>query len=98
MGTKQIAETISAAQTSADYNQLESNRREFLLGLTGAAAAAAFTGQKVIAQAPDHVLNIARVAVPSSLTVVSENKISALNDGFMPKSSFDRSHGLYALL
>lgn len=27
----------------------------------------------------------------------SENKISALNDGFVPENSFDRSHALYAL-
>jgi DUF1680 family protein len=27
----------------------------------------------------------------------SENKISALNDGFLPEDSFDRSHPLYAL-
>ncbi|MGA8727490.1 MAG: beta-L-arabinofuranosidase domain-containing protein [Terracidiphilus sp.] len=58
---------------------------------------AAVTGQKGTAQSNDRVLNIARVAVPSSLTVVSENKISALNDGFVPENSLDRSHGLYAL-
>ena len=28
---------------------------------------------------------------------MSENKISALNDGFVPENSFDRSHGFYAL-
>ena len=85
MGRKQqIVETISAAKSSGDHYQLESNRREFLLGLTGAAAAAAFAGQKGIAQSTDHALNIAQVAVPSSLTIVSENKISAVNDGFMP--------------
>ena len=27
----------------------------------------------------------------------SENKISALNDGFAPENSFDRSHAHYAL-
>ncbi len=57
----------------------------------------AVTGQKATAQSNDRVLNIARVAVPSSMTVMSENKISALNDGFVPENSFDRSHGLYAL-
>ena len=50
-----------------------------------------------MAQDASHTLNIARVAVPSSLTTLSENKISALNDGFMPENSFDRSHALYAL-
>ena len=47
--------------------------------------------------AVESVVNIARVAVPTSLTIASENKISALNDGFAPENSFDRSHGLYAL-
>jgi len=98
MGKKQqIAETILAAKSNVDHYPPEANRREFLLGLTGTAAIAAFNGQSGIAQSQDHVLNIARVAIPSSLTILSENKISALNDGFVPQSSFDRSHGLYAL-
>ena len=98
MGKKhQIAETFSAAESTSKQYRLESNRREFLVGLTGVAAAAAFTGQKGVSQPTDHVLNLARVAVPSSLAVVSESKISAVNDGFIPESSFDRSHGLYAL-
>ena len=78
-------------------NDFESNRREFLAGLTGTAVVAAFSGAKGLAQIQDRSLNIARVAIPSSLTITSENKISAINDGFMPESSFDRSHGLYAL-
>ena len=35
--------------------------------------------------------------IPTSLTTTSENKISALNDGFLPASSRDRSNGIYAL-
>ena len=98
MGKKQqIPETILSVKSDVDYYPPEANRREFLLGLTGTAAIAAFNGQSGIAQSQDHVLNIARVAIPSSLTILSENKISALNDGFVPQSSFDRSHGLYAL-
>src|SRR5215469_9088153 len=42
-------------------------------------------------------INIARVALPSSFAIASENKISALNDGFTPENSFDRSHGFYGL-
>ena len=94
---QRISKTIPAVKSSGNHNQLEPNRREFLAGLTGAAVLAAVTGQKGTAQSNDRVLNIARVAVPSSLTVVSENKISALNDGFVPENSLDRSHGLYAL-
>jgi hypothetical protein len=77
--------------------QLESNRREFLTGLAGAAVVAALNGKKGVAQAPDRAINIARVAVPSSRFIESENKISSLNDGFTPENSFDRSHGVYTL-
>ncbi len=98
MGRKRhIAKTISLASIGQNNTQIEPNRREFLAGLTGAAVVAAVSGQKGMAQPKDRALNIARVAVPSSLTVMSENKISALNDGFVPENSFDRSHGLYAL-
>ncbi len=98
MGRKRkFAKTIPSGKISEKRDQIEPNRREFLAGLTGAAVVAAVTSQKGTAQSPDRILNIARVAIPSSLTVMSENKISALNDGFAPQNSFDRSHGLYAL-
>lgn len=41
-------------------------------------------------------LNLARVALGSSPTANSENKISALNDELQPASSADRSHPLFA--
>jgi hypothetical protein len=50
-----------------------------------------------VAQEPNPALNIARVALPSSFAITSENKISALNDGCTPEDSFDRSHGIYTL-
>ncbi len=77
--------------------QLESSRREFLAGMTGTAVLAAVHGTNAVAQAPERAVNIARVAVPSSVVITSENKISALNDGFAPENSFDRSHGVYAV-
>jgi uncharacterized protein len=79
-------------------NDLESTRREFLAGLAGAAVLAGLSGVKTAAaQTAEGPVNIARVAIPTSFTIASENKISALNDGFVPENSFDRSHGLYAL-
>jgi hypothetical protein len=57
----------------------------------------ALSASRTYAQAPEGPLNIARVAVPTSQTVRSEDKISALNDGFAPTSSFDRTHAHYAL-
>ncbi len=85
------------AQSTRIGLQLESSRREFLAGLTGAAVVTAVTGPKGVAQSPDRAINIARVAVPSSFIVSSENKISSLNDGFTPENSFDRSHGVYGV-
>ena len=77
--------------------RFEPNRREFLAGLTGTGVLTALNGAMAVGQAPQSALNIARVAIPSSFTVTSENKISALNDGFTPSNSLDRSHGVYAL-
>ncbi|HWR14363.1 MAG TPA: beta-L-arabinofuranosidase domain-containing protein [Terriglobales bacterium] len=77
--------------------QFDPNRREFLAGLMGAAVVTAVAGKTAFAQGSAGALNVARVAAPSSMTPRSENKISALNDGFVPESSFDRSHGMYPL-
>jgi len=73
------------------------DRREFLVRLAGTAALmAGLTARESGAQARDEVLNLARVAVPSSSSFASENEISSLNDGFAPEDSSDRSHGVYA--
>jgi hypothetical protein len=50
-----------------------------------------------LAQTPQTALNIARVAIPSSQTMASENPVSALNDGFTPANSYDRAHKLCAI-
>jgi len=73
------------------------NRREFVAGLAGAAIVGMLSGKDVAAQSTAGTANLARVAVPSSITMTSENRITALNDGFVPTNSFDRSHGRYAL-
>jgi DUF1680 family protein len=83
--------------SSSNPTPLEASRREFIAGLTGTGILTALHGARAIAQAPDTVVNVARVATPSSFTFTSENKISALNDGFAPQNSFDRTHGVYAL-
>ena len=85
------------ARSSENAFSLEASRREFLAGLAGAAAVAALSGAKAEGQAADRAVNVARVAIPSSYRIASENKISTLNDGFTPENSFDRSHGVYAL-
>ena len=80
-----------------DKTSLEPSRREFLAGLGGTAVVSALSTGRAFAQAPESAVNVARVAIPTSMTITSENKISALNDGFTPANSLDRSHALYAL-
>jgi uncharacterized protein len=91
------AEARPAAQSTENEVQLEANRRQFLAGLAGTAVLAAVNGTQAVAQPANRALNVARVAIPSSYRIASENKISSLNDGFTPENSFDRSHGVYAL-
>ena len=92
-----IAKPTKADQSAGSASQTDPSRREFIAGLTGTAVLTAVSGTKAIAQTPGSPLNIAKVAVPSSLAVTSWNDISALNDGFTPQNSFDRRHGCYAL-
>ena len=67
------------------------------MGAGGTAVLGVLSGSRAFAQAPQSSLNIARVAVPTSQVMTSENRISSLNDGFTPENSFDRTHALYAL-
>ena len=95
-GKRPGLETVPV-QTLARVPQLEPSRREFLAGLTGAALVSALYPTEGMAREDDQSVNVARVAFPSSLTLASESRISALNNGFTPESSFDRSHGFFAL-
>jgi uncharacterized protein len=99
MNCKQSSDTSKSAalDLGKPAPPLEPSRREFLVGLGGAAVLTALSAPSSYAQAPESPLNIARVAFPISQMVRSEDKISALNDGFIPENSFDRAHALYAL-
>jgi DUF1680 family protein len=97
MKSKEPSVEPSAIGNNANVFQIDPSRREFLTGLTGAAVLTAFNGNRGMAQDSARAVNLARVAVPSSRTILSENKISALNDGAVPADSFDRAHGLYVL-
>ena len=95
-------ETNSASANSAlEPGEIEGraqpNRREFLAAMAGTAILAGAAAKDLVAQTDKNSVNLARVAVPSSFSTTSENKVSALNDGFAPADSFDRSHGVYAL-
>jgi DUF1680 family protein len=92
-----VSESPLGVHTSDAQNPIVPSRREFLAGLAGAAVLTAVHGNSAMAQSGSHVVNLARVAVPSSLNILSENKISSLNDGGIPENSYDRSHGLYTL-
>jgi DUF1680 family protein len=73
------------------------SRREVLAGAAGAAVVAGLKGSALPGQTSAAEVNLARVALPSSLVMTSENKISALNDGVLPASSLDRTGGVYAV-
>jgi uncharacterized protein len=94
MSDKSYLEPETTANTAV---RVEPTRREFIAGLGGTAVLAGAIGRQGFAQTPESAVNIAKVATPSSFAIASENKISALNDGFVPESSFDRSHGFYGL-
>ncbi|MGA8672333.1 MAG: beta-L-arabinofuranosidase domain-containing protein [Terracidiphilus sp.] len=90
--------TKSAAGEPVDQQaSVGTSRREFMGALGSAAVLTALAGRGVSAQTTEGPVNVARVAIPTARTMQSENKISALNDGFEPENSFDRSHALYAL-
>jgi DUF1680 family protein len=87
----------NSASLPTNPKRIEPTRREFLVGAGGTAVLGVLSGSSAFAQAPESSLNIARVAVPTSQVMTSENRISSLNDGFTPENSFDRTHALYAL-
>ena len=79
--------------------RLSLNRRSFLAGVGGTAVLAGLNRSKAFALTgdTDSQLNLAKVASPSSLIMLSENKIGSLNDGFTPASSRDRKNGSYVI-
>src|ERR1035441_9531413 len=88
------------SRTSASHStfpRIEPSRRKFLVGAGGTAVLGVLSASTTFAKTPQSTLNIARVAVPTSQVMTSENRISSLNDGFTPENSFDRTHALYAL-
>ena len=80
-------------------SRLSLNRRSLLAGVGGTAVLAALNRSKAFALTGDvdSELNLAKVASPSSLVMLSENKIGSLNDGFTPASSRDRRNGTYVI-
>ena len=71
------------------------NRRNFLAGMAGTALLTAVNPSKVLAQTADGPVNLAKVAIPSSLYTSGDTRISALNDGNTPANSRDQLHGSY---
>src|SRR3984885_4662819 len=94
--TSDVRESVAADAAKVE-SPMEPSRREFLAGAGAAVVWTALGASRAFAQTPESALNIARVAIPTSRFMMSENKISALNDGFTPENSFDRTHALFAL-
>src|SRR3954454_17608628 len=95
---------MSQSSIDADAKKLESptaksslNRRKFLAGMAQTAVLASVEGGKLSAQGATAPLNLAKVAIPSSMANTSENKISWLNEGGTPAHSRDRRAGTYMI-
>ena len=89
-------QVTGSEQGGADQGSF--SRRSFLAGIAGTAVAAGLDRSLAFGQdSQPSELNLAKVAVPTSLTANSENKITVLNDGFTPASSRDRTHGGHAM-
>ncbi|HKD86095.1 MAG TPA: beta-L-arabinofuranosidase domain-containing protein [Terriglobales bacterium] len=73
------------------------NRRHFLAGAAGTALVATLGRSRALAAAVDNsiTVNLAKVATPSASFTSGDTKLSALNDGFDPRGSRDRSHGAF---
>jgi uncharacterized protein len=97
--SKQSSDDSVDLITDASKNALfpQPSRRDFLAGVGVATVITALSGPQALSETSETALNIARVAVPLSQTMMSENKISALNDGFVPANSLDRTHAMYAV-
>lgn len=70
------------------------NRRHFLAGAAGAALVAAVDRSPALASVTGESVsvNLAKVATPSAANASGDTKLTALNDGFDPSSSHDRTH------
>ena len=76
------------------------NRRNFLAGAAGAALLAAVDRSPAWASADNVSVNLAKVATPSASGEGGESRIgdlAALNDGFEPQNSHDRSHSVFIM-
>ena len=73
------------------------NRRHFLAGAAGAALLAAVDRTPALASvtAENVSVNLAKVATPSAANASGDSKLSALNDGFEPSNSHDRTHPVF---
>ena len=88
---------FASEKTSGMTWPLAVDRRTFLTSLAGAASLACAPWARAATLPESSSVNLARVAVPTSLTTTSENRISALNDDITPLNSADQSSGAFAI-
>lgn len=87
---------MNQSHSDLSVDHLHLNRRTFLIGAmstvfaSGIGRAAASSWWQT-----DEPVNLAKVAMPSSSYTSGDTRVSALNDGFDPRSSRDDSHGSY---
>ena len=87
-----------ASSPAADGSlpQRPMDRRNFIVGVGGAALLSAVAGRGAWAADTNEVtVNLAKVAIPSGLYVSGDSKLAALNDGNAPRNSRDTRHGVF---
>lgn len=91
---ERIAPEGQSASVTMPFAEIALDRRKFLAGAASAAVIAGVHGPRAMAQT-DGPVNLAKVAIPTSLYTSGDTKLSALNDGVEPHDSQDRERGAY---
>ncbi len=82
------------APSMTSLGDLSLDRRRFLAGAASTALIAGVQGPRAMAQDSEPV-NLAKVAIPTSLYTSGDTRLTALNDGIEPHDSQDRERGSY---
>jgi hypothetical protein len=87
---------MSQPTSDQDLSSVSFDRRTFLVGAMGVVFAATIGKGFALVQAKTaEPINLAKVATPSSSYTSGDTKVTAMNDGFTPRSSADARRGSY---
>src|ERR1019366_3440910 len=86
------------SQSASDQNltPITLNRRTFLIGALSVVFTASIGNRIAFGKSrADEPVNLAKVAKPSSSYTSGDTRVSAMNDGFVPRNSADDQHSSY---